>query len=73
MTTNGSGVRVRIVGDHPWTGHTGTLVEVQKPSIGILPTMGRVRLDEAEGVPHEHECFAESKNLAAIAGTNTTN
>jgi len=50
---------VRIVGDHPWTGHTGTAIAIEKPSIGILPEMVRVRLDPAADVPCEHECYAD--------------
>lgn len=61
-------VRVQIVGDHPWAGHAGTLVSVQKPSIGILPVMGRVLLDDAPDVPHAHECFVESKHLRPLKG-----
>ena len=53
--------RVLIIGDHPWTGHVGTLVAVEKPSIGILPVMGRVRLDDG------HECYAQSKNLRKVS------
>lgn len=60
------GVRVRIVGDHPWAGHAGLLVSVDELSIGILPKMGRVVLDPADDVPSGHECYALPENLQAL-------
>lgn len=55
------GVRVEVIGKHPWTGHTGTLVSVAEPKTPLMPKMGRVELDNG------NSCFAQSKNLRAIA------
>ncbi len=59
MTSN----RVQIIGDHPWTGFFGTVVTIEKPSIGILPVMARVRLDDDQDCPHDHECYVARENL----------
>lgn len=56
-------MRIRIIGDHPWTGHSGTLTEVRAPAVSVLPAMGLVKLDEAAGVPYGHECFVERENI----------
>ncbi len=58
-------VRVRIVGDHPWSGYTGELLAIQTFKF-CLPKMGRVRLDRGQDCPEDHECFAEPKNLKQI-------
>ncbi len=60
-------VRVKIVGDHPWSGYIGTAISVETPSIGILPPMVRVRLDAGQQVPDGHECFATKEQLMPLA------
>ena len=58
-----AGIPVRIVGDHPHAGRTGTLVYIQKFK-HVLPDMGKVEFDDPH---HEGEaCFAEPKNLRAL-------
>lgn len=59
-------IRVRIRGDHPWAGYTGIAIAVEKPSVGILPPMVRVRLDEGQDCPYQHECFADRSNLVIL-------
>jgi hypothetical protein len=55
--------RVQIIGDHPWTGFYGTVVGIDKPSVGILPAMLRVKLEPGQDCPDDHECYADLKNL----------
>lgn len=57
------GMKVVIVGDHPWTGFRGTVQAIEKPSIGILPVMARVRLDDDQDCPYQHECYVSAKNM----------
>jgi hypothetical protein len=54
------GDRIRIVGDHPWSGSSGTIASLEGP-MGML----RVRLDEDLDTPAGHECFAEPRFLRA--------
>ena len=48
------GQRGRIVGDHPWAGHSGEIVRVATTIAGPGVV---VRLDPGHDVPHEHECY----------------
>lgn len=65
-------IPVRITGaDHPWRGFVGRLVGVEKPSIGILPPMGRVVLDDGqEGCPRGHECFVSQGDCERVKETS---
>jgi hypothetical protein len=58
-------LRVMIVGDHPWSGHSGEALELQTFK-HLLPPMVRVRLDDAPDVPEGHECFAEKCDLRLL-------
>lgn len=64
-------IRVRIVGDHPWAGMTGVVISCEKPAIGILPAMARVRLDDGQNCPHGHECYASRRDLQLMEGANS--
>jgi len=48
------GQRVVLCGDHPWAGCVGTVIRAEKTPWGWQPI---VRLDDAAGVPYQHECF----------------
>lgn len=59
--------RVKIIGDHPWTGYYGTVIAIEKPSIGILPVMARVRLDpDQKDCDDGHECYVDRENLQIL-------
>lgn len=57
--------RVKIVGDHPWSGYTGVLLDVVQP-LGFLPVMGKVQLDPGQDCPYRHECMVEAKNIKRL-------
>lgn len=59
------GIKVRIIGAHPWTGFTGVLVSTSKP-LSCLPEMGRVVLDSDQETHGVMECFARAENLVAV-------
>lgn len=48
------GNRGRIVGDHPWAGHSGEIVRVANTIAGPGVV---VRLDPGHDVPGGHECY----------------
>ena len=48
------GARILIVGDHPWTGHSGEIVDIMKTMMG---SMWKVRLDNGM------ECGAKDRNI----------
>lgn len=54
------GQRGRIVGNHPWAGHSGEIVRVANTIAG--PGLV-VRLDPKHDVPEGHECFVFSGDL----------
>jgi hypothetical protein len=62
---DGIGVRVRLTGKHPWTGHTGTIVRWGKTLFGTRPV---VKLDPADDVPAGQECFIIGKGEAVPVG-----
>ena len=48
--------------DHPWYQCTGVVQGWQQ--MGILRKQGcRIRLDQGEGVPYNHECFADAHQM----------
>lgn len=63
------GDRVRLIGSHPWAGHTGTVVRLAPAGLagpGLYPV---VRLDAGDDVPDRHECYvmraAHARRLSA--------
>lgn len=56
-----AGDRVRIVGDHPWKGHSGT---VNEPMAVAGATGWVVTLDDQAGL----RAFAEARNLRGARG-----
>lgn len=48
------GRRCRLVWNHPWHGHTGEIVRIEKTPWGERPV---VRLDDGLKVPPGQECF----------------
>lgn len=62
------GQKVLILKPHPWAGYHGTIQAFGKPSIGILPSMFRVKLDNGQDCPSDHECYAELNQLKATKG-----
>lgn len=60
-------VHVRIIGDHPWAGYVGIAISIEKPKIGFLPRMVRVRLT-THCAFNGHECFAGKENIEIIKG-----
>jgi hypothetical protein len=48
------GARVLLKGDHPWAGHSGTVVRFGNTILGRYPV---VRLDDRDDVPYGRECF----------------
>lgn len=50
--------RIILLGKHPHAGERGVALRVEKPSVGFLPPMVRVKLDNGE------ECFANKEDIA---------
>ncbi len=57
------GTRVKLVGDHPWAGYRGTVVDFRNTILGRYPV---VRLGEADDVPDGQECFVMSAEHAKL-------
>lgn len=60
------GDRIRIVGDHPHKGETGTVASMEAPSLsGLMPNLRgliRIHLDDDDG-----GCYASLMNLRYLA------
>jgi hypothetical protein len=56
MSADLTGARVLIIGEHPWTGHSGTVLEAMTTSIG---RGWRVELDDSDGM----RSYVENVNL----------
>lgn len=53
--------RVRLVGNHPWSGFTGIAIAISSPTpqtVLVDEKMVRIRLDRGQDCPAEHECYA---------------
>lgn len=71
MMNEPNSIRVAIVGDHPWTGHSGTIEPTHHGRYLVTrvlggPEMLRVKLESG------HECYAEKKHLELIEPPGAT-
>lgn len=59
------GRRVKLVGDHPHRGNSGTISEDPKrlPGAGL---MAKVKLDYVEGIGGVDECYAAADQLRPL-------